>query len=260
MDKFLVLDEYVTVKWSTRTKTHYEERGYKYTAMGREFRVKVTDLPEKSKMKVLVRCPECGVARRVAWQSIADKDNTYCQKCASKVANFEDLTGQKFGRLSVLGLSDKRGSRGQYYYDCLCDCGERTTVEGTSLSSGATRSCGCLQREVSSARMSALTGELNPMWDSTKTDEDRHSGHSDAGHRAWREKVFAKDGNKCVCCGATDSLHAHHIMPYAEYIELREDVDNGTTLCEDCHSRFHANYGVSGVTDVELKYFLEGCN
>jgi len=258
-DKFDVLDKYVTVKWSTRTKSHYVDRGYKYTAMGREFKVAVTDLPDMSKEKVLIRCPECGETRRVAWQSIAGKDNTYCQKCASKIANFEDLTGQKFGRLFVVGLSDRRGNRGQYYYDCKCDCGNDTTVEGTSLSSGATQSCGCLQREVSSERMSAMVGELNPMWDATKTDEDRDSGHTSAGHQAWRASVLERDEYTCACCGSNKDLHAHHILPYSEYIELREDVDNGITLCDGCHKKFHINYGAY-VTNVELDEFLMGCD
>ena len=54
MEKFIVLSDRVEVKWSTRTKGHYEERGYDYTYMGDTFRVDVGDLPEKSKIKVLI--------------------------------------------------------------------------------------------------------------------------------------------------------------------------------------------------------------
>lgn len=259
-DKFVVLNDRVEVKWSTRTKGHYVERGYKYTAMGDTFRVDVSDLPEQSKIKVLVQCPECKLTRKVAWQSIAGKDNTYCQKCGSKVANFDDLTGKAFGRLYVQGLSDRRGNRGQYYYNCLCECGNETEVEASALSSGATQSCGCLQREISSERMSGMTGEKNPMWDATKSDEDRYSRHSEAAHQAWREEVLERDGYMCRCCGSDGPLHAHHIRPYTENKSLRVDVENGITLCDRCHMEFHASYGAFGVTEIELAEFMGECS
>ena len=257
MDKFVVLDDRVEVKWSTRTKRHYTERGYRYTMMGDIFRVDVHDLPEKSKIKVLVQCPECKLTRRVAWQSLVGKDNTYCQKCGSKAANFEDLTGKEFGRLTVIGVSGKRGNRGQYYYDCVCSCGENAIIEGSSLSSGATKSCGCLQREISSERMQGMTGEKNHMWDATMTDEDRHSRHTEAAHQSWRAEVLERDGYQCRRCGSDGPLHAHHILPYTENKSLRTDVDNGITLCVGCHTEFHAGYGSFGVTDIELDEFME---
>ena len=55
---------------------------------------------------------------------------------------FKDLTGQKFGRLSVIGLD--QGS----YWKCLCDCGKFTLVDGRCLRSGGTQSCGCLRIEI----------------------------------------------------------------------------------------------------------------
>lgn len=62
--------------------------------------------------------------------------------------NFKDLTGQRFGRLSVLELDSKRfnGSRYVYYWRCHCDCGNVCTVSTHGLT-GGTKSCGCLQKE-----------------------------------------------------------------------------------------------------------------
>ena len=56
-----------------------------------------------------------------------------------------DLTGQKFGRLTVLERAEKRGNH--YYWKCLCSCGAEKIVQGCSLRNGAILSCGCLQRE-----------------------------------------------------------------------------------------------------------------
>jgi hypothetical protein len=62
-----------------------------------------------------------------------------------------DLTGQRFGRLTVLrfaGCPDGRGS----LWVCRCECGKRIVVGGQKLKNGHTRSCGCLQREIAAVR------------------------------------------------------------------------------------------------------------
>lgn len=62
-----------------------------------------------------------------------------------------DLTGQRFGRLTVL----ERAGSYQYPFGgsvavwrCRCDCGEVVDIIGKNLKAGATRSCGCLRRDM----------------------------------------------------------------------------------------------------------------
>lgn len=57
----------------------------------------------------------------------------------------KDLSGQKFGRLTVLRRVDN-GSRLAEWL-CLCDCGKTVVKKGTLISRGYVKSCGCLQRE-----------------------------------------------------------------------------------------------------------------
>lgn len=54
----------------------------------------------------------------------------------------QDLTGQKFGRLTVLSR-DGLASNGQVRWLCQCECSKTKTVLGGSLKSGNTKSCGC---------------------------------------------------------------------------------------------------------------------
>lgn len=64
-----------------------------------------------------------------------------------------DLTGRVFGRLTIFKFShiDKHGF---FYWLCQCECdGKTKIVLGQSLTSGKTRSCGCLRRELASKRM-----------------------------------------------------------------------------------------------------------
>jgi len=67
--------------------------------------------------------------------------------------NFVDLTGQRFGKLTVVARS-KNNKRGQARWRCLCDCGNDTVVWSGNLRSGSTTSCGCLK-----PKLNDLTGK-----------------------------------------------------------------------------------------------------
>ena len=70
------------------------------------------------------------------------------------MAQFKDLTGQKFGRLLVVekGPEYMSGNRKRFKWKCICDCGNEYFVRGDALISGATKSCGCLNQEKRSKR------------------------------------------------------------------------------------------------------------
>lgn len=60
----------------------------------------------------------------------------------------------------------------------------------------------------------------------------------------WRTAVFERDGYRCAICGKVGGrLNAHHIKPFARYPDLRLDIDNGITLCEECHKEVHRKKG-----------------
>lgn len=61
---------------------------------------------------------------------------------------FQDLEGQKFSRLVVIGFAGqtKLGSMSQWF--CRCDCGNITKIFAGALKNGVTGSCGCLHKEI----------------------------------------------------------------------------------------------------------------
>jgi hypothetical protein len=67
------------------------------------------------------------------------------------MSNTGDFTGHRFGRWTVLGLSDKR-TDGERWWRVRCDCGGESTVRGVVLYRGSSKSCGCLRRERVSQR------------------------------------------------------------------------------------------------------------
>jgi hypothetical protein len=68
------------------------------------------------------------------------------------MGNVIDMTGQKFGELTVVSFA------GGEKWNCKCACGNTKAIRRNNLRSGASRSCGCLKR-VASRRRIDLTGQ-----------------------------------------------------------------------------------------------------
>ena len=95
------------------------------------------------------------------------------------VSRVKDLAGQKFGRLTVLGL-DRVDEKQIARWNCQCDCGMfALSVRGWSLVNGTTISCGCAQREAVS-RLRLKHGES--------------VGQKSAEYNAWAS-MLARCGN-----------------------------------------------------------------
>ena len=60
-----------------------------------------------------------------------------------KGTRFNDLTGERFGRLYVVGKSEEKKSGRATYWECLCDCGNKHIVRSDHLKNGHAQSCGC---------------------------------------------------------------------------------------------------------------------
>lgn len=70
----------------------------------------------------------------------------------------EDLSNQRFGRLTALYPVEK--GKYKYYWHCKCDCGEEKDILTASLKNGSSQSCGCLRKDVTHKRsIIDLTGQ-----------------------------------------------------------------------------------------------------
>lgn len=57
-------------------------------------------------------------------------------------------------------------------------------------------------------------------------------------YRIWRELVFKRDNYTCIWCNKRGGeLHPDHIKPFSLFPELRFDINNGRTLCIECHKQ-----------------------
>lgn len=214
---------------------------------------KVEDLSPTSGYKVDVKCPECEEVRSVHYRSVCKAGHTMCQACSAKKKMGKTLKiGSKYNRLTVLKPSKRSG-----YSICECECGTIKEIQNYELTSGGTKTCGCLKVETMKRIGVNPTGENHWHWKGGITGE-RHSAMSQKEYKDWRTAVFERDEYTCQKCGQVGrELRAHHIYNFADYPEHRLELDNGITLCETCHREFHRINGFT-TNQEQLDVFLQG--
>lgn len=111
----------------------------------------------------------CKKENKIYWNCVCDCGNTVVREsksliyggsksCGCNKNRLQDLTGQRFGRLTVIERAENKGSKTRWL--CLCDCGNKAVKVGSDLKNGNTQSCGCLRSEKSSERsLKDLTGK-----------------------------------------------------------------------------------------------------
>ncbi|MCK4827669.1 HNH endonuclease [bacterium] len=86
-----------------------------------------------------------------------------------------------------------------------------------------------------------MKGNKHPNWKGGISSINRRL-RSSKEYALWREAVFKRDNWTCIFCGQRgERLNADHIKPFALFPELRFAIDNGRTLCEDCHRKIGWN-------------------
>lgn len=92
---------------------------------------------------------------------------------------------------------------------------------------------------------------------------EQHMARNNTYYKEWVRNVFQRDNYTCQCCGKRGgNLNAHHLYNFAEYEDLRYDVENGITFCEECHllgypDSFHTIYGEKNNTPEQVYEFIK---
>lgn len=94
------------------------------------------------------------------------------------------------------------------------------------------------KKNMSKAQKGKVLGKKAWNWKGGIEHENHKIRHS-FEYRLWRKSVFERDNYQCIWGGKEhgSKLNADHIKPFALYPELRFAIDNGRTLCVECHRK-----------------------
>ena len=108
-------------------------------------------------------------------------------------------TGKRFGRLLVLGLDEdtRCGKQLRKNYICRCDCGTIKTVAATALTSGSTRSCGCLHRESIGSRRRTHGASGSPTYESWRGMRERVENPKNSHYKNYGGRGIKIDPSWC---------------------------------------------------------------
>lgn len=290
----MLISKTIKTKWNSKTKKYYENLGYIYTKMGDEFDVDVSDLKPYSAERVLVKCDYCGEIYDVEWGSykrlkekVNNSDCCWNKECTSRksVESMLMLYGVKYSReldyvnekikntnLIKYGCENPFGNKEiqnkikQHFLDTygVEYCMQADEIKNRGIQTNLKR-YGVTSWTKTPEYREKMGGANSPVWKGDFVKRER-TDRKKPEYRDWRKNVFGRDRYTCQCCGAHSGngksvwLEAHHIFNYKDYPEKRFDVDNGITLCQQCHIDFHKIYGKKNNNQEQLNKFIKSYN
>ena len=124
-----------------------------------------------------------------------------CEPIMTVILN---LVGKVSGRLTVIRKTANRSKQGKVIWECLCSCGNTVLAVTVAITSGRTRSCGCLHKEI------------------VKSTKTKHGLHHTPEYKTWQNIK-----NRCYNAKQND---------YPRY------GGRGITVCDEWLNSFEAFY------------------
>lgn len=233
--------------------------------------------------KVTVRCNHCGEKLRRYPSQVLDK--VYCNKVC-----FNEYIEKKHRVKVRCHMCGKSFTKGKYHFDasdrdyCSYECSYKgfskylVGEDNPSFLNTYTH-CDYCNKKIYRKRAVLANHERsfctrkcqgkwlsenncgvnNPRYNPNITESERIAERSIAGYTQWRTLVYERDNYTCQICGDNKggNLNAHHLNSYKWDKKNRTNIDNGITLCEECHIRYHSLYGRGNNTKEEFNNYIE---
>jgi hypothetical protein len=214
----MIVDEPIKVKIIKRNIEHYKSKGYE-VELGLEIFVSSRDLTPSNTTLVTRICDECGQKKILKFSKASD----LCKKCATTKANKKRRDDSK--------TTCECGNKKYYYSDTCMDCWKKIDKTGENSP------CFGVKNPHLSSLENRQQGKTHWNW---KGGISKRSGEQ----IAWSKAVKELADNLCDCCGYSRgvALEAHHL--YSDNTDKGDfTLDNGVSLCSNCHKEFHKKYG-----------------
>lgn len=182
------------------------------------------------------------------------------------MSKINDLTGERFGRLVVDGIYDRKS--GQIRWKCKCDCGNVIPVYKHTLlkDNGTVKSCGCVYLD----ELKTHIGERKDYLQIIGVEQIGRKGRVLVRCDCGKEKnmqlsqFYNKEVHSCGCVGIAkgkDSPYYKHGMSRTRIFNVYRDMIN---RCYDHNDVSYIHYGARGITvcnewlgDKGVKEFCE---
>lgn len=231
---------------------------------GTKIIVKVEDLPKGSHAEIEVLCDYCNknIVKRNYKTYLYCKSKQIDKDCCDDCKNIKarEVLVENYGTSNIMNLDfikDKIRSNNLINYGVEWNT-QREEVKEKTINTIFSRYGDTLRIKF----RDRFSGENNPRWKGGITPENERIRHSSEMNE-WRNKIFKRDKYTCQCCGDSKggNLRAHHILNFSKYPELRFDIDNGITLCSNCHDfqkygSFHHVYGTHNNNLIQLNEYI----
>jgi hypothetical protein len=199
-------------------------------------------------------CPDCRIKNRKPYRGKAAKLlKRTCDECKKEFVMSQQRIEKRLKRYgkNLCTSCSKNGDKNPFY-GLRFSASQKQRFSEIRSEYYNDPNFGKQRREEVSIR---TTGENNPMY---KGAEER--SNYTWRNKTFREKVLRRDKNTCAKCHSVNdesNLIAHHKDSCDWAICKRLDIDNGVTLCNDCHKMFHHMYGYGNNTAKQFEEFLQ---
>ena len=168
-----------------------------------------------------------------------------------------DMTGKKFGRLTVIKRSYPNTKGGFANWLCKCECGMEKIIIGNGLRTGNTQSCGCLQKEIAGNQKRLKQGLANMR----EMIRGYRNGAKRRGleYNLTEEQFFELTQQNCYYCGAKPNNVSNFKGYNGTYIyngidrknnDLGYTIENSVPCCKLC------NYKKSDMTLQDFQNWI----
>lgn len=151
------------------------------------------------------------------------------QKEKASQARLIDLTGQVFGKLTVLYREKSNNKNGRVHWICQCECGNICSVAGDYLKNGSTSSCGCINSK-GEERIASILKSMDVIFNKQKTFQNL------CGKNGYplRFDFYLPEYNLCIEYQGIQHYQSRDFFGGEEQLKIQQEYDQKKEFyCKD---------------------------